>query len=105
MNAITAGLLNTLRSEDQIIAYSLQLRQMTDLDLASREAVQDSPEQDAMIAQLEELNEQAQESCDQILTDLLDAGIKATSACGEGGDFVIELMTPAGVHAIAGCQL
>ena len=78
---------------------------MSDLDLASREAVQDSPEQDAMIAQLEELNEQAQESCDQILTDLLDAGIKATSACGEGGDFVIELMTPAGVHAIAGCQL
>lgn len=105
MNAITAGLLATLSSEDQIIAFSLELRQMSDLDLASREAVQDSPEQDAMIAQLEELNEQAQESCDQILTDLLDAGIKATSACGEGGDFVIELMTPAGVHAIAGCQL
>lgn len=105
MNAITAGLLATLSSEDQIIAFSLELRQMSDLNLASREAVQDSPEQDAMIAQLEELNEQAQESCDQILTDLLDAGIKATSACGEGGDFVIELMTPAGVHAIAGCQL
>ena len=105
MNAITVGLLDTLRSEDQIVAYSLQLRQMRDLDLASREAVQDSPEQDAMIAELEELNDLAQEACSQIITDLLDSGINATSACGEGGDFVIELMTPAGVHAIAGCQL
>ena len=105
MNAITAGLLHNLRLEDQILTYNEQLANMKHLDAASREAEQDSPQQDAIITLLEELNEQAQESCDQILTDLLDAGIKATSACGEGGDFVIELMTPAGVHAIAGCQL
>jgi len=105
MNAITAGLLHNLRLEDQILTYNEQLANMKHLDMASREAVQDSPQQDAIITLLEELNDQAQESCTQIVADLVDSGINATSACGEGGDFVIELKTASAMHVIAGCQL
>jgi len=105
MNAITAGLLHNLRLEDQILTYNEQLANMKHLDAASREAEQDSPQQDAIITLLEELNDQAQESCTQIVADLVDSGINATSACGEGGDFVIELKTASGMHVIAGCQL
>lgn len=105
MNAITAGLLHNLRLEDQILTYNEQLANIKHLDAASREAEQDSPQQDAIITLLEELNDQAQESCTQIRDDLVDSGIDATSACGEGGDFVIELKTASGMFVIAGCQL
>ncbi len=105
MNAITAGLLHNLRLEDQILTYNEQLANMKHLGMAERVAVQDSPQQDAIITLLEELNDQAQESCTQIRDDLVDSGINATSACGESGDFVIELKTASGMHVIAGCQL
>jgi hypothetical protein len=105
MNAITAGLLHNLRLEYQILTYNEQLANMKQLGMAERVAVQDSPQQDAIITLLEELNDQAQESCTQIVADLVDSGINATSACGEGGDFVIELKTASGMHVIAGCQL
>ena len=105
MNAITAGLLHNLRLEYQILTYNEQLANMKHLGMAERVAVQDSPQQDAIITLLEELNDQAQESCTQIRDDLVDSGINATSACGESGDFVIELKTASGMHVIAGCQL
>lgn len=105
MNAITAGLLHNLRLEDQILTYNEQLANMKHLGMAEREAVQDSPQQEAIIALLEELNDQAQESCNQIHDDLCDSGIHALSACGESGDFTIELVTASGVYVIAGCQL
>jgi hypothetical protein len=105
MNAITAGLLHNLRLEDQILTYNEQLANMKQLGMAEREAEQDSPQQDAIITLLEKLNDQAQESCTQIVADMVDSGINATSACGESGDFVIELKTASGMYAIAGCQL
>ena len=105
MNAITAGLLHNLRLESQILTYNEQLANMKQLGMAERIVEQDSPQQKAIIALLEELNDHLQEACTQIRNDLVDSGIYATSACGEGGDFVIELRTASGVYVIAGCQL
>jgi hypothetical protein len=113
MNAITAGLLHNLRLEDQILTYNKHLAQIKELGMALRETFQDTPQHQAIYELLEGvdnetrsgLQHEAQDCCTQIVADLIDSGINATSACGDKGDYTIELVTPAGTHLIAGCQL
>ena len=113
MNAITAGLLHNLRLEDQILTYNEQLANIKHLGMALNEAGEDTPQHKAIYELLEGidnetrsgLHHEAQESCLQIYNDLVDSGIHAVSACGDKGDYTIELITPTGTHLIAGCQL
>ena len=113
MNAITAGLLHNLRLEDQILTYNKHLAQIKELGMALRETFQDTPQHKAIYELLEGvdnetrsgLQHEAQDCCTQIVADLVDSGINATSACGDKGDYTIELITPTGTHLIAGCQL
>jgi hypothetical protein len=105
MNAITAGLLHNLRLEDQILTYNEQLANMKHLGMALSEADEDTPQHKAIHDLLWGLDQEARDCANQIVDDLVDSGINATSACGDKGDYTIELITPAGTHLIAGCQL
>jgi len=113
MNAITAGLLHNLRLEDQILTYNEQLANIKHLGMALSEAGEDTPQHKAIYELLEGidnetrsgLRHEAQQSCHQIHDDLVDSGIYAVSACGDKGDYTIELVTASGVYVIAGCQL
>ena len=113
MNAITAGLLHNLRLEDQILTYNKHLNNIKELGMALREAGEETPQHKAIYELLEGidnetrsgLHHEAQESCHQIHNDLVDSGIHAVSACGDKGDYTIELVTSDGIYVIAGCQL
>ena len=113
MNAITAGLLHSLRLEDQILTYNEQLANIKHLGMALREAGEDTPQHKAIYELLEGidnetrsgLQNEARDCCAQIVNDLVESGINAVSTCGDKGDFTIELITPTGTHLIAGCQL
>ena len=69
------------------------------------EAGENTPQHQAIYELLQSLDQQARDSANQIVDDLHDSGINARSAAGHKGDFIIELITPASPHVIAGCQL
>lgn len=104
MNDLTRKIIQTIYLSEVAADFEATLLKMTEAQDAADEAwfIDDESAQWKQAAKLvEQLNDQAQVSCTELLQTFKASGINAESACGENGDFFVYLVTAGARYVIA----
>jgi hypothetical protein len=103
MNYLTQQIIWAIQQSEAVIEYEAILEEMLDAEQAAKRAwvkEEQSSEWEQATTLVEQLNDDAQVACNQLVKDLRASGVQADSNCGHSGDFSVWLMV-AGV-ALAG---
>lgn len=100
MNFLTQQIIWGIQQSEAVYAYEAILEAMSDAEEAARLAwveEEQSAEWEQATALVEQLNDDAQAACNQLVKDLRASGVQADSNCGHAGDFSVWLLV-AGVE-------
>jgi len=95
MNYLTQQVIWAIQQSEAVIAYEAILEEMSDAEQAARAAwvtEEQSTDWEQATTLVEQLNDNAQVACNQLLKDLKASGVDAGSNCGHAGDFSVWLM-------------
>jgi len=95
MNYLTQQVIWAIQQSEAVIAYEAILEAMSDAEEAARAAwvtEEQSTDWEQATTLVEQLNDNAQVACNQLLKDLKASGVDAGSNCGHAGDFSVWLM-------------
>ena len=95
MNFLTQQIIWGIQQTEAVYAYEAILEAMGEAEEAARLAwveEEQSAEWEQATALVEQLNDDAQTACNQLLKDLKASGVEAGSNCGHAGDFSVWLM-------------
>ena len=96
MNDLTRRIIKTIYLSEVAMDYEETLAAMREAQRTANEAwavEQESAEWKQATLLVEQLNDQAQTDCTELLETFKASGINAESACGENGDFFVYLIT------------
>lgn len=94
MNYLTQQIIWAIQQSEAVIAYDQLLRDMSNAEADARLAwvtEEQSAEWQDATSLVEQLNDDAQEACTQLVADLKASGVDVRSECGSDGDFAILL--------------
>ena len=91
---LTRQIIWAIRESDAVIAYDQLLKDMSNAEADARLAwvtEEQSAEWEEATTLVQQLNDDAQEACTQLVADLKASGVDAGSNCGSDGDFSVWL--------------
>lgn len=91
---LTRQIIWAIRESDAVIAYEAILEEISDVEEIAKNAwsiQEQSAEWEEATTLVQQLNDDAQEACTQLVADLKASGVDAGSNCGSDGDFSVWL--------------